>query len=433
MGNTLTVRWTALTAGALVLVAIGATVAYVAMELGSGSGYSASPITGPSDPSSRLSTAPDASAGVAGGPLPEGVVQLTDEAVARAGIEVTVVGTATTGASIRIPATVAPNAYRSVTVTPVVGGRVTRMMADLGQGVRRGQAVAEIYSPELVEAQTRYLSMRAELEAHEQELRRTEKLAEIGAASRQELQRIHAEHTAATTNVESLRARLRLLGLSETTVSALSPATVTATVSIVAPIDGVVTARAANAGLNVEGTLPLVTIVDLSNVWIVGDLFERDFAAVRIGSPAIVTTTAYPELKLAGKVSYIDPQLKSETRTAQIRVEVDNPRGALRFGMYAAVHIDGVGGATVAVVPGSAVQTVGDRSVVYLVDPGQNGRFTEREVQLGETVNGDVQVVSGVRAGDTVVSKGSFSVRAERERRGLRPAGASEHQPSTDR
>ena len=355
-------------------------------------------------------------------PLPDVMVPLTEEAVARAGIEVTTVGTSAAASRVRIPGIVQPNAYRSVAVTPIVSGRVTRVGAELGDRVRRGQTLAEIYSPELAEAETRYLSSRAELEAHEQELRRTEKLVEIGAASRQELEKVHAEHTAATTMVESQRSRLKLLGMADAEIAKLSPASeISATVNVPAPLDGVITTRGANVGLNVDATTPLFTVVDLSTVWVVGDLYERDFGAVRVGSPVIVTTTAYPDLKVDGKVSYIDPQVKPETRTAQVRVEVPNPRGELRLGMFAEMQVGEPRANAVVVVPRSAVQVVADRSVVYLVNPKERGRFVEREVRLGEASGDDVQVLSGVQAGDVVVSKGSFSIRAERERLGLRP------------
>jgi cobalt-zinc-cadmium efflux system membrane fusion protein len=358
-------------------------------------------------------------------PLPDVVVPLSEEAAARVGIEVATVGTSGVSGRIRVPGIVQPNAYRSVVVTPIVGGRVTRVAAELGQRVRRGETLADVNSSDLAEAQTRYLSARAELEAHEQELRRTEKLVEIGAASRQDLERIHAEHTAKTTMVENNRSRLRLLGMSDADVAKLSPSELSATVHVPAPIDGVITSRETNVGLNVETTTPLFTVVDLSSVWIVGDLYERDFPSVRVGSPSTVTTTAYPDLKIEGKVSYIDPQVKPETRTAQVRVEVPNPKGELRLGMYAEMYVGESRASAGVIVPRSAVQVVGDRSVVYLVNPKERGRFIEREVRLGEQTGDDVQVLSGLQAGDVVVSKGSFSIRAERERLGLRPPSAA--------
>jgi cobalt-zinc-cadmium efflux system membrane fusion protein len=349
-------------------------------------------------------------------------VTLSPDAIARAGIELQPVATSSAAGHLRLPGTVQPNAYRTTVVTSIVGGRMTRVSAELGQTVRRGQTLAEVYSPELAEAQTRFVASRAELDAHERELRRTEKLVELGSASRQELEKIHAEHTAALTMVQSHRSRLTLLGMSEAQLAKLgSGTTVTATVSISSPLDGVVTTREANVGLNVDPSVPLFTIADLSTVWIVGDLNERDLSRVRVGSPAAITTGAVPALRREGKVSYIDPQLKVETRTAQLRVDIANPDRQLRLGMFVDMEVgEGAGTDMAVVVPRSAVQVVGNRSVIYVANPAQRGQFTERVVETGNAVGDVIEIRSGVAAGEVIVAKGSFAVRAEAERLGAR-------------
>jgi cobalt-zinc-cadmium efflux system membrane fusion protein len=257
------------------------------------------------------------------------------------------------------------------------------------------------------------------LDAHEQELRRTEKLVELGSASRQELEKIHAEHTAAESMLQSRRSRLMLLGMTASQVTGLSSSSqVASTVSVPAPIDGVITVRSANIGLNVDPSTPIFTVVDLTNVWLVGGLYERDLGRVRIGSAATVTASAYPELRLEGKVSYIDPEIKAETRTAQIRVEVPNPGKQLRLGMFVEMEVGEAGAGGGVMIPRAAVQTVGDRTVVYLANPATPGQYAEREVKVGDASGDLVQIISGLVAGDAVVSRGSFSIRAERERVG---------------
>ena len=356
-------------------------------------------------------------------PLPDVEVKLTDEAVVRAGLEVRPVGTSSEGDEVRTPAVIEANAYRRVQVTPLVAGRVTRVDAELGQQVSRGATLALVYSPGLAEAQTKYLSTRAELQAATQELKRTERLVAIGAASQQEFERIRASHTSVATAVEGARAQLVLLGMTPSTISRLTaPDEITATTSVPAPISGVVIERQANVGLNVDPSMPLFTIVDLSNVWAIGDLYERDFPRVRVGSEATITTTAYPGLALGGRVTYIDPQLNAQSRTARVRVEVPNPRRELRLGMYAELQIAARAGKQVVAVPRDAVQTIGNRQFVYLSPRGQRGTFLEREVQLGHVRGASVEITSGLTAGDAVVTKGSFFVRAERERLGLRAA-----------
>ena len=198
---------------------------------------------------------------------------------------------------------------------------------------------------------------------------------------------------------------------------------VAATTTVASPIAGIVTARAVNPGTSIDASTPLVTVVDLSTVWVVGDVYERDLSLVSVGSQAEVTTAAFPDARIGGKVAYIDPQVRSETRTARIRVEVPNPQQQLRLGMYADVTVTTPGTKTQSIlIPRSAVQNVADRTVVYLADRQASGRFIEREVHLGELSGVQVVVVSGLQRDDQVVSVGSFAIRAERERLGLQTA-----------
>ena len=376
----------------------------------------------------RPSVPTDTGAGVAAeattvttGPLPDVVINLSEDAVAKAGVVVSPVTMAETTDTIRLAGVVEPNGYRQVVVAPLVSGRVTRVWATLGDRVASNAPLVEIYSPELAEAQTRYLSMRADFQAVEQEILRTGRLVEIGAASKQELERVHAEHVRRRTEVDSARTRLQLLGMTPQQVEEMtSTGQVAATTTVVSPVAGVVTARTVNTGTSVDPATPMVTVVDLSTAWIVGDLYERDFSSVSVGTPAIVTTTAFPDMRITGQVAYIDPQVRSETRTARIRVEVPNPGQQLRLGMYAGVEVEVQAAKAQLVVPRSAVQNVGDRTVVYLKDSREAGRFIEREVQLSTTSADRVVVLSGLNAGDVVVSKGSFFMRAERDRLGLR-------------
>jgi RND family efflux transporter MFP subunit len=376
-------------------------------------------------PSAGTSTAPAVSTLVAAStPLADVAITLSDEAVQRAGVVAQRVTSSEIAGSIRLSGTVEPNGYRQVVVAPLVSGRVTRVAVMLGDRVEQNTPLVEIYSPELAEVQTRFLSMRAEFQAVEQEIARTDRLVEIGAASQQELERIHAEHVRHRTEVESTRARLQLLGMTQQQIEEMTSAgQVVATTTIASPIAGVVTARAVNPGTSVDASTPLVTIVDLSSVWVVGDVYERDLSLVSVGSQAEVTTGAFPDARIGGKVAYIDPQVRSETRTARVRVEVPNPRQQLRLGMYANVTVATPGAKTQSIlIPRSAVQNVADRTVVYLADPQAPGRFIEREVRLGELSGDRVVVVSGLQRDDQVVNVGSFALRAERERLGLRTA-----------
>lgn len=413
------------TAAVLSMLLVGAGGTYVLMRDGR------IPVANVDAPSATAVPQPAAPPAIERGSamLPDVVVPLTREAAERAGIVLTRVRTQAVTDSLRLPGVVEPNAYREVSVTPLVNGRVVSVSAQLGDRVRKGQPIAQVYSPEVAEARTKYVATKAMLDAHDRELQRTEKLVEIGAASRQELERIHAEHAAQTAEVESARSRLQLLG-ANVDGNPASTSQQSATANVPAPIDGVVTERLANVGLNVDPSTKLFTVVDLSNVWIVADVYERDLRRVREGTRATVTTTAYPDRPLEGRVSFIDPQLNTGTRTAKIRVEVPNPRGDLRLGMYTDVVVAASGTASVLSVPNDAVQSVGERQFVYLSLPGDPTKLIEREVRLGRALGDQIEVLAGVSAGDSVVSKGSFFVRAEAERLGLR---SSQSLPSAAR
>jgi cobalt-zinc-cadmium efflux system membrane fusion protein len=357
----------------------------------------------PHDVAANAAPAP-APAGAAGGHVHgagDRAVTLSHDAMTRAGLVVAPVERGTVRGAIGVPGIIEPDAYDQVVVTPLVAGRVARVAAELGQRVRRGQVLATIASPEMSEARARVRAARAELDAHDRALRRTEKLAAIGAASRQEVEQAHAEHTARVAAVDAARARVSLL------------------------LGGATDDEAADAPsevINVDPAAALFTIADLSTVWAIADVYEQDLARVAVGMPATVTVPSLPDLRLDGRVAYIDPQIAAATRTARIRVELPNPGQRLRLGMYVSVSLDTSGTGTTAAtadglsIPRGAVQLVADRAVVYVVDPNDRHRFVERQVQLGAASGDRVAVLSGLAAGETIVVEGSFVLRAEMDR-----------------
>jgi RND family efflux transporter MFP subunit len=178
-------------------------------------------------------------------------------------------------------------------------------------------------------------------------------------------------------------------------------------------IAGVITSRSANLGQVVGMGDALFVVTDLSGVWVVGDLYEQDFSRVRVGSEATLTTLAYPELRLQGCVSYIDPRVDPQTRTAKVRVEVPNSDGQLRLGMYMTMVFSTASGPPVVVVLRAAVQTIGGRQVVFVAVPDEEGRFVQRTVKLGSLVGESYTVLGGLQWGEVVVTEGSFFLRAE--------------------
>src|SRR5438093_3423109 len=395
---------------ALGLVAVGALGAILAPRyLG---GAPPAPVApAPTPPVSAASASAPPAVSAPGGTAE---VVLAPEAVSRAGIKTAPAAVVASQTAIQLPGTVMADAYREVKVVPIAGGIVTKVHVELGAAIKRGAPLATLFSPELAEAQTKYLSMRAMLVADHQKLQRTQQLVAIGAASRQELEDITAVHASHATEVEAAHQRLLLLGLSRAHVEALkNPSHVVSDIIVPAPIAGVITSRTANLGQVVSMGQELFVVTDLSQVWVIGDLYEQDFQTVHVGSDAAMTTPAYPGLTLRGRVSYIDPRVDPQTRTAKIRVEVPNPQGQMRLGMYVTVAFTTRGGERLVVVPRAAVQIVGERQVVFLPAPDEEGKFIARTVQVGPAHGELATMRSGVEPGETVVTEGSFFLRAE--------------------
>lgn len=344
-------------------------------------------------------------------------VTLTPEAIERAGIRTADVRSEAALSGMTVPGTVMSNAYRDTKVNALVGGIVRQVSVELGSAVELGQPLAVILSAELAEAQMKYLSMRAMLRADRQKHLRTEKLVELGAASRQELEDITAIHAAHETELAAARQRLLLLGLSDDRVAKLEGASdVVSEVTVPSPMTGIVIGRSVNAGQVVSAGMDLFVVTDLSSVWVIGDLYEKDFAQARVGSSATISIPAMPQRSLRGQVAYIDPRVDLATRTAKVRVEVPNRDGQLRLGMFVTLSFQTGLSQRVTLVPRAAIQTVGERAVVYTPADGEDGKFTERTVKLGAPVGEFVQVLDGLKPGEKVVTDGSFFLRAEATR-----------------
>jgi RND family efflux transporter MFP subunit len=290
------------------------------------------------------------------------------------------------------------------------------MFVELGQSIRRGAPVAEIYSPAIAELRAQYFNARADTDAGEARLRRTERLAALGSASQQDLEQVRAEHVRHETQVREAAARLKLLGIDAARLDD-AHADAPSTVIVSAPQDGVVTERPVTAGATVDASTSLAIIADLSQVWVMADVYERDLARVAVGAPVSATSAAYPGVEWRGRVTYIAPAVRPETRTAQVRIEIANTDGRLKFGMFVDAAIGGIAtpGLT---IPASAVQTMGEQSIVFV--PVAAGVFRPRRVKLGPPSGDRVAVLDGLAPGESVVTAGSFAVRAEAERQGVR-------------
>ncbi|MDQ3820771.1 MAG: efflux RND transporter periplasmic adaptor subunit [Acidobacteriota bacterium] len=341
------------------------------------------------------------------------------DAVSRSGIKVETVGEQlaadANGTAGQAAGVVQANSYRTTPVISLVGGIVRKVNAELGQQVQRGQVLATVFSDELAMAQSRYLAALADLEEHHKHHRRTTELVEIGAASREELEQATTKLKTAESEVASLRQRLLLLGLTPERVEALrTPSQVSSEISLTSPVSGTVIGRSANPGEVLEANKEVLRVADLSSVWVIGQVYEKDLANIRVGSGASVTSQAYPGRVFRGRISYVDPALDQTTRTAQVRIELANPGQALKIGMYVNIMFATTGGAegTTPVIPTIAVQNINNQQVVFVATDRPNV-FVMRPIRLGPENQGHYPVIEGLFVGDRVVTEGSFMLRAE--------------------
>lgn len=347
----------------------------------------------------------------------EQILTLAPEQVQRAGLKIETVGEQPSNEAAGQMATgvVQPNTYKETPVVSLVGGIVRSVKPELGQTVRRGQRVATVFSNELADTQSRYLAALASLDEHHRHHLRTIKLVEIGAASRQDLESATTQYREMETSVANLRQKLLLLGLSSPRIAALKSASqISSEVSVPAPSSGTLTNRSVNPGEVIEANKELMRVTDLSSVWVVGQVYEKDLATVRVGSGANVTSDAYPGRVFRGRISYVDPRIEPATRTAQVRIELANPNQMFKIGMYVNVAFGALGAAekTTPVVPKDAVQTIGNQQYVFVAGEKPN-EFALRAVRLGPENNGLYPVLGGLNAGERIVIEGSFLLRAE--------------------
>src|SRR5713226_2514462 len=362
---------------------------------------------------SGMASPASASSADAPGDSAELQIDLATDDLKKAQIRTVRVTKGVTSAELREPGIVKANEYREVHVTPLVGGIVKEVPAVLGDHVKRGQPLAVIFSSELAEAETQYVSYLAELDAEHKKLERTQNLVRLGAASQQEEEEVAATHAAHESHVRASLEKLKLLGATDRQIAMLKQAEqIDPNLVVPAPINGVVLTRAANLGLVVNTAQDLFTVADLSTVWIIASVNEKDFASVRVGTAATITAPAYPGRLWKGRVAYIQPQVDPNTRTAQARIEVANPGENLRIDMYTDVEFTSPG-APGPIVPEAAVQSIGERRFVFLPVKDSDGSFTLREVRLGSAAGGYYSGLGGLKVNVEVVTDGSFILKAE--------------------
>lgn len=264
-------------------------------------------------------------------------------------------------------------------------------------------------------AVTKMKTAEAEVTQARENHKRAIEVARLNPVGRGEFEMAAVKMRSAETERAAARDKLILLGLSPGRVEALrSPSQISSEIALTAPVAGTVTARNINPGMVVEPNKDLLKVTDLSTVWAVAQVYENDIGKLRQGSGASVTSDAYPGRIFRGNVAYIDPNIEPQTRTAQVRIELDNSDRSLKIGMYVNASFAAAtdSGATAPTIPASAVQMIGNRQMVFAAT-GEPNVFALKFVRLGTESDGRFTVIEGLKAGDRIVTDGSFLLRAE--------------------
>lgn len=334
-----------------------------------------------------------------------GMVSLSGEKVQLIGVRTAPVTRRSITRTIRAWATVAPDERRIRQAQSKIQGWVDKLYVNFtGQYVNRGQALMAIYSPDLVSTQEEYLLA----------MRNLRSLDNASPAIREGAQNL----------LDAARRRLEYWDVSSAEIKRLEQTgQPSKTLTLHSPVRGYVTQASVQQGQQVSPGMNLYTITDLSHVWVTAGIYEQDLALVRRGLQVSFRADSYPGREFTGKVSYINPELDAQSRTATARIDLANPDMALKPAMYGYATFS-VAIPDSLVVPAGAVMDNGEVKIVYVQT--SQGHFMPREIKVGIITNDEAQILEGLKEGEEVAVEGNFMLDSESRMR----AAAKEEQGS---
>lgn len=313
-----------------------------------------------------------------------GTVQISPERIQKLGVKTEVIGKRSLAQTVRAVGTVQIDERRQTVIAPRFEGWVEKLHADAtGIQVRKGDPLFVFYSPDITHIEAEYPFTRSmdATTASKKVVNGTIERLQTLAVPPEEIERLKRERTA------SYHITFR------------------------APADGTVMEKQAVEGMKFSPGDMLYRMADLSNVWVMAEVYEQDLARISVGQPAKITINAYLGKTFEGQVGFIYPNINKDTRTAKIRIDLPNPTGELRTDMYANVELGGSAENSILAVPTSAILNSGARLIV-LVDLG-DGRFQPRPVKIGTRSGDYAEILDGLNEGDRVVTSANFLIDAE--------------------
>ncbi len=316
------------------------------------------------------------------------------------------------GESTAILGELRPNENAYAEIGAPVASRIVKVNVSPGQTVSTGQVLAVLQNSDVGKARSETISAQARLELANRTLERKRRLGSEHIVAQREIQEAEANVESATADLRASKATLRSLGLSGTDAEHLTD---DPSFSLRSPIGGTVIDRDAVQGQLAEPSKPLFRVGNLGRLWLTVHAFERDAVRVKTGSNARVAFAALPGRTFTGKITLVGRQVESDSRTVPVRIEIDNRDGILRPGMSATAWLT-VGQQTgdVLAVPAASLQRLQERWIVFI--PKSDTEFEMREVGRGRDLGGEVEILSGLKSGETVVVDGAFLLKAQAER-----------------
>lgn len=355
----------------------------------------------------------------------ERVIHLNADQVKAAGIKTARASVRKEVAALEANGQIGAAEDRQARIGVRVPGRITSLKAGVGDKVKKGQTLAYVESADLGGAKADYVAAKAAAQLARENADREKQLFEKKISSESEWRKAESEAVRTAAELQAAENRLHALGVGDRQL----PDKVghfTSTIGAATPIAGVVVERPVTLGEQVDPEDTLFLVMDLSEVWILVDVFERDLAQVAIGQKVKVTVTAYPEKEFEGEVSHIGAVVEPRSRAVKVRVALPNPDGGLKPGMFARVALTGTEGAEHEhlFVPVGAIQRTGEGPVVF-VPADEEGEYMARAVRTGHEAAGYVAIESGLSADEEVVVEGSFILKSELGKESLGESGHS--------
>ena len=320
-------------------------------------------------------------------------------------VQVVTIAPTTLKHTLRLTGAVAYNAFNTTPVITQVGGPVTRILVVPGQHVKAGEPMLDVTSPDYSQLLDSYLKAADAFRLADRFYVRAQGLYEHHAIAERDLEQAESDRIQAQADLNAADQGLKILGIKNPEDLAKTPSS--ALIPVLAPIGGEVVERLVQPGQVVQaGQTQAFTITDLSTVWVLANVYQADLAYVRNGDDVVVETDAYPD-RFHGRISYVSSALDPNTRTLQARILVDNPGEKLKRDMYCTVTVTAGVLSNVIAVPNSSVLRDDNNQPFVYVATGQN-QFGRRDVNLGETQNGQTQIMKGISVGERVVGDGSL-------------------------